>query len=166
MVSTQSMKGEFIKSIKNEMYLLKKISHENIVKYIDFIQTEFHYSIILELIESGSLYGIIKKFGPFQESLAVIFIKQVTNQPTNLTDLLSSINSLYFPSAIIPFLVKSFLSTNLSINAPLFRGCLLLSCPNNTTSCDNNIDTARIGILASTRYRASRYQGSEHSDNV
>lgn len=47
------------------MYLLKKISHENIVKYIDFIQTEYYYAIILELIESGSLYGIIKKFGPF-----------------------------------------------------------------------------------------------------
>lgn len=79
MVSTQSMKEEFIKSIKKEMYLLKKISHENIVKYIDFIQTEYHYAIILELIESGSLYGIIKKFGPIQEPLVVIFIKQVSH---------------------------------------------------------------------------------------
>lgn len=101
MVSTQSMKGEFIKSIKNEMYLLKKISHENIVKYIDFIQTEFHYSIILELIESGSLYGIIKKFGPFQESLAVIFIKQVL-----------SLSTVSIPAPPPLPLLKSFLSIN------------------------------------------------------
>lgn len=64
-MSTLSIKKEFIKSIKKEMYLLKKIKHENIVKYIDFIQTDYHYAIILECIESGSLYGIIKKFGPF-----------------------------------------------------------------------------------------------------
>ncbi|KAL4511575.1 hypothetical protein ABPG72_012420 [Tetrahymena utriculariae] len=77
LVSTVNIKKENIKSIKKEMHLLKKLKHENIVQYIDFIQTENHYAIILEYIESGSLYGIIKKFGPFQESLVIIFIKQV-----------------------------------------------------------------------------------------
>lgn len=37
LVSTVNIKEEYIKSIKKEMYLLKKLKHENIVKYIDFI---------------------------------------------------------------------------------------------------------------------------------
>ena len=36
-VSTLSIKEKLMKSIKKEMYLLKKLKHENIVKYIDFI---------------------------------------------------------------------------------------------------------------------------------
>jgi len=36
-VSTLSIKEKMMKSIKKEMYLLKKLKHENIVKYIDFI---------------------------------------------------------------------------------------------------------------------------------
>ena len=63
--------------------MLKKLKHDNIVKYIDCIQTEGFLNIILEFIESnsfykaigGSLASIIKKFGSFPESLVAIYIK-------------------------------------------------------------------------------------------
>jgi serine/threonine protein kinase len=54
---------------------MKKLNHPNIVKYVDFIQTEDHLNIILEYIESGSLESIIRKFGPFVESLVALYIK-------------------------------------------------------------------------------------------
>lgn len=57
--------------------LLKKLKNENIVKYIDCIETEGFLNIILEYIESGSLASIIKKFGSFPESLVAIYVKQV-----------------------------------------------------------------------------------------
>ena len=56
---------------------MKKLKHENIVKYIDCIETEGFLNIILEYIESGSLASIIKKFGAFPESLVSIYVKQV-----------------------------------------------------------------------------------------
>ena len=54
---------------------MKKLKHENIVKYIDCIETEGFLNIILEYIESGSLASIIKKFGAFPESLVSIYVK-------------------------------------------------------------------------------------------
>ena len=60
-----------------EIEILKQLKHENIVKYIDYIQNETHLNIILEYVESGSLASINKIFGPFQESLVALYIKQV-----------------------------------------------------------------------------------------
>lgn len=57
------------------MNLLKKLKHENIVKYIDVIQVDNYINIILEYVESGSLANIIEKFGAFSESLVAIYIK-------------------------------------------------------------------------------------------
>lgn len=60
-----------------EIHLLKKLTHENIVRYIDAISTEKHLNIVLEYVETGSLAAINKKFGPFHETLVSIYIKQV-----------------------------------------------------------------------------------------
>ena len=76
-VSLQNIKEEQLQSIQSEINLLKRLKHENIVKYIDYIQNETHLNIILEYVESGSLASINKKFGPFQESLVALYIKQV-----------------------------------------------------------------------------------------
>ena len=76
-ISLQNLREDEKKSIQMEINLLKKLKHENIVKYIDYISTENHLNIILEYVDSGSLSSIIKKFGPFPESLVAIYIKQV-----------------------------------------------------------------------------------------
>ena len=76
-ISLENLREEDKKSMKMEINLLKKLKHENIVKYIDAHYTEIHLNIILEYVDSGSLSSIIKKFGSFQESLVAIYIKQV-----------------------------------------------------------------------------------------
>ena len=76
-VSTQNIREDQRNSIQSEINLLKRLKHKNIVKYIDFIKSESHLSIILEFVESGSLAAIVKKFGSFPESLIAIYIKQV-----------------------------------------------------------------------------------------
>lgn len=76
-ISLQNVKTDQRLSIQSEINLLKRLKHENIVKYIDSFQTESHLNIVLEYIESGSLALLNKKFGPFQESLVAVYIKQV-----------------------------------------------------------------------------------------
>ena len=76
-ISIDNLKEEDKKSIKMEINLLKKLKHENIVKYIDVVPSENHLNIILEYVDAGSLSSIIKKFGSFPESLVAIYIKQL-----------------------------------------------------------------------------------------
>ncbi len=66
-----------IASIHMEINLLKKLAHPNIVKYIDSISTRNELYIILEKVENGSLSGIVKKYGGLQESIVVLYIRQV-----------------------------------------------------------------------------------------
>ncbi|KAK9722997.1 Protein kinase of the Mitotic Exit Network, variant 3 [Basidiobolus ranarum] len=60
-----------------EIDLLKKLKHQNIVKYGGFIKTEDHLNIILEYCENGSLKTISKRFGKFPENLVAIYVTQV-----------------------------------------------------------------------------------------
>ena len=71
-------------SLHKEINLLKKLSHENIVKYIDAIATDRHLNIILEFVESGSLAANIKKYGPLSEKLVGKFVRQILQGLTYL----------------------------------------------------------------------------------
>eukprot|EP00743_Colponemidia_sp_Colp-15_P006476 GILK01006971.1.p1 GENE.GILK01006971.1~~GILK01006971.1.p1 ORF type:complete len:1130 (+),score=224.67 GILK01006971.1:94-3483(+) len=64
-------------SIKMEINLLKKLKHDNIVKYVEIITSAGVMNIVLEYVESGSLANITKKFGSFPESLVAIYVTQV-----------------------------------------------------------------------------------------
>ncbi|CAG9327017.1 CDC15_3 [Blepharisma stoltei] len=76
-ISLSNISDDQLNSIQMEIHLLKKLNHENIVKYIDVISTDKYLNIILEYVEIGSLAAINKKHGPFHESLVSIYIKQV-----------------------------------------------------------------------------------------
>ena len=54
---------------------MKRLKHDNILKYIDCIEDNEQLYIILEYMENGSLAQIIKKCGPFPETLVVYYIK-------------------------------------------------------------------------------------------
>lgn len=71
------LKNEQMKAILGEIELLKRLNHENIVKYIDFIQTEHHLNIMLEFVEVGSFDKIIRTMGPIQEELLAYYVKQI-----------------------------------------------------------------------------------------
>lgn len=76
-ISIENIGEDGEKAIQMEISLLKKLKHENIVKYIDAISTDTHLYIILEYVDAGCLHSIIDKFGPFPESLVAIYVKQV-----------------------------------------------------------------------------------------
>ncbi|GMF41958.1 unnamed protein product [Phytophthora fragariaefolia] len=57
--------------------LLRKLNHENIVKYHDTIKTQGYLYIVLEYMENGSLAQFVKKFGSLSETLVAMYITQV-----------------------------------------------------------------------------------------
>ena len=60
------------KEILNEINILKKLSHPNIVKIFEFYITKAHYYIVTEFCKDGELFSYIKK--KFSErQLAVLF---------------------------------------------------------------------------------------------
>eukprot|EP00639_Heterosigma_akashiwo_P023535 CAMPEP_0206412720 /NCGR_PEP_ID=MMETSP0294-20121207/34200_1 /ASSEMBLY_ACC=CAM_ASM_000327 /TAXON_ID=39354 /ORGANISM="Heterosigma akashiwo, Strain CCMP2393" /LENGTH=134 /DNA_ID=CAMNT_0053873999 /DNA_START=31 /DNA_END=431 /DNA_ORIENTATION=+ len=76
-VSLENIDQESMGQLQVEIELLKKLNHQNIVKYIDTIKTKDHLHIVLEYMENGSLSSVVRKFGHFSESLTAIYMSQV-----------------------------------------------------------------------------------------
>ena len=80
----------FNQLIQQEMEILSSLSHPNIVKVIETLENEGSFSLVLEFayrlildtylnnrfVDSGSLAGIVEKFGPCPESLAAVYVDQ------------------------------------------------------------------------------------------
>ena len=64
-------------SIKMEIELLKRLRHDNIVRYIDSIEQGGTLNIVIEFVENGALASVVKKFGNFSESLCLKYLVQV-----------------------------------------------------------------------------------------
>jgi len=73
----QTTEADLKHSITYEIDLLKRLDHNNIVKYIDTVQSGQFLCIILEYIDGGSLESLLQKIGSFSEPLAAVYIKQV-----------------------------------------------------------------------------------------
>lgn len=75
-MTTNSLK---IEQVQQEIDILKKVEHKNIIKYLDCSDTSYLGKpyIIFEFVENGSLKDVIKKFGVFSEDLAKKYINQV-----------------------------------------------------------------------------------------
>ena len=58
--------------IKNEITILKKLSHPNIVKIYEFFDTTLYYYIVTEYCKKGELFGYIKNRYS-EKQLAVLF---------------------------------------------------------------------------------------------
>jgi hypothetical protein len=69
--------SEQLPKIMQEAELLKKLSHPNVVGFRGSVETSKHISFVLEFVEGGSLYRVVKKFGTFTEKLCAIYLKQV-----------------------------------------------------------------------------------------
>lgn len=79
-----SEKPENIKRLANEISILKKISHPNIVKLIDLKKTKSHCYIVMEYCNGGDLSGCLKKFKasyhrPFSEEIVQYLMRQIVS---------------------------------------------------------------------------------------
>jgi serine/threonine protein kinase len=79
-----SEKPENIKLLSNEITLLKKINHPNIVRLIDLKKTKSHCYIVMEYCNGGDLSGCLKKYKaaykrPFSEEIVQYIMRQVVN---------------------------------------------------------------------------------------
>jgi len=66
-----------IKALEQEIDMLRSLSHKNIVKYVGTSRDRNHLNIFLEYIAGGTIAGLIKKYGKFQENLIRIYTKQI-----------------------------------------------------------------------------------------
>ena len=79
-----SEKPENIKRLSNEISLLKKINHPNIVRLIDLKKTKSHCYIVMEYCNGGDLSGCLKKYKeayrrPFPEELVQYLMRQIVS---------------------------------------------------------------------------------------
>ncbi|KAE8250918.1 hypothetical protein A4X13_0g4252 [Tilletia indica] len=66
-----------ITQLMQEVDLLKKLEHPSVVKYEGLVRSDGALNIILEWVESGSLYLTLKSFGPFNEALCASYVVQI-----------------------------------------------------------------------------------------
>ena len=76
-MSKEEIDEKNFKNLEAEIDLLKKLDHLNIVKYVGLVESDNHINLILEYIESGSLYHIIKQIGVMIEPLAAGYTAQI-----------------------------------------------------------------------------------------
>ncbi|CAD6953713.1 unnamed protein product [Tilletia controversa] len=79
-----------ITQLMQEVDLLKKLEHPSVVKYEGLVRSNDVLNIILEWVESGSLYLTLKAFGPFQEALCASYVVQI----------LEGLNYLHFKQVV------------------------------------------------------------------
>ena len=66
-ISLSGMSPDRLVDIMQEIDLLKKLNHENIVKYIESFKTRSHLHIVLEYMEQGALSQLIRRLEPETE---------------------------------------------------------------------------------------------------
>ena len=61
----------------NEINILRKLDHPNILKITDFYNLKNEYNIISEYCQEGELFDEIKANAPFSEPLTGWYIRQI-----------------------------------------------------------------------------------------
>ncbi|XP_065640686.1 mitogen-activated protein kinase kinase kinase 1 isoform X2 [Hydra vulgaris] len=63
--------------VLEEIALLTKLKHPNIVSCIGATQHEGHYNLFMELMPGGSISRLLLRFGPFRESVILSYTRQI-----------------------------------------------------------------------------------------
>ena len=64
-------------NLLNEIELLKKMDHPNILKILDFFSLKMEYNIITEFCQEGELLNEIKSKAPFTEELTAYYMREI-----------------------------------------------------------------------------------------
>ena len=78
-ITKMNSKNETVKEIINEIEVLKKLDHPNIVKIFEFFIENDGYYLITEFCEGGELFDAIKQNGSFSEPVAANIMYQIFN---------------------------------------------------------------------------------------
>ena len=70
-------KNTYNSSLKEEIKILKNCEHKNILKFIDYIETNSKFFIIMELLKGGTLKNFILNNKNLSEEKISIIIKQI-----------------------------------------------------------------------------------------
>ena len=75
-------KSELMKYLKNEILILKKLNHPNIVKFESIKKTKKHFYIIMEFCNGGSLSKALEKYQqkygkPFSQEIVQHLMRQI-----------------------------------------------------------------------------------------
>ena len=72
-----SKEKEEEENLMNEIEILRKLDHPNILKITDFYPLKNEYNIITEYCQEGELFDEIKAHAPFNEPLAAWYMRQI-----------------------------------------------------------------------------------------
>ncbi len=76
-IKKTSKNKEEEENLMNEIEILRKLDHPNILKITDFYPLKNEYNIITEYCQEGELFDEIKAHAPFNEPLAAWYMKQI-----------------------------------------------------------------------------------------
>ena len=72
------MKDEFSKrKVFQEVYLLKKIKHSNVIRLLEVFESQKHLLIVMEYAGGGDLLRLIKRRGKLEETDGKYIFKQI-----------------------------------------------------------------------------------------
>ncbi|CAD8109752.1 unnamed protein product [Paramecium primaurelia] len=77
-IAVKQMDGkQLIESVDNEIIILSKLTHKNIVQYYGYMREAGILNVYLEYMDGGSLSDRLKQFGKFNETLIRKFTIQI-----------------------------------------------------------------------------------------
>ena len=76
-IKKTSKNKEEEENLMNEIEILRKLDHPNILKITDFYPLKNEYNIITEYCQEGELFDEIKANAPFNEPLAAWYMRQI-----------------------------------------------------------------------------------------
>ncbi|KAH9526630.1 hypothetical protein DERF_000700 [Dermatophagoides farinae] len=63
--------------LRNEIYVIRELSHENIVHFYEAFNTSLAYIMVMELVDAGTFADLLKKNGPISDDRARRLFKGV-----------------------------------------------------------------------------------------
>jgi serine/threonine-protein kinase ULK/ATG1 len=77
-VSLKNLSNKIIENIKNEINIMLKINHENIIKLHETITSHKYIYLIMDYCDGGDLYKFIKKHGKLSEEESKKYFLQIS----------------------------------------------------------------------------------------
>ena len=70
--------AQYKKYFDNELKIMSKLNHENIIHLYTYMKTDSHYFLVTEYCNGGNLAQLLKKYNkPFPQDLIQYFMKQI-----------------------------------------------------------------------------------------